>query len=247
MSASTGQQGWIERWDEQQERYVPHREERFALMFDIVERVAGGGALRLLDLCCGNGSISRRALDRFPDASIVAVDRDASLLELGRSSVDERVTWRSADVRDPAWAEGLQPGSFDAVLSATAIHWLQLDEVVRLYRTLADLLRPGGVFANADHMPVSSPDIAGLSRVLLDEWQNVRLDGKEDYFDYWEAMRGDPTLGPLVAERDRTFADQPSGVAGEIAFHREAFLALGFASADEVWRYHADAVLVAVR
>jgi hypothetical protein len=103
------------------------------------------------------------------------------------------------------------------------------------------------VFANADHMPVSSPSVAAVSQTLLDEWQAGRLDGAEDYHDYREALRDDPTLGPLVDERDREFADQPPGVAAPLAFHREALLSFGFGSADEVWRYHADAVLVAVR
>jgi trans-aconitate methyltransferase len=240
-------QGWGQRWDEQQERYLPHREERFGVMLDVVEHLCGDGELRVLDLCCGIGSIGRRVLERFPEASIVAVDRDASLLEVGKSILGERVAWRQADVRDPSWAEGLEPGSFDAVLSATAIHWLQPDDVARIYRLLASLLRPGGVFANADHMPVSSPAVAELSQTLLDGWQAEQLKDAEDYYDFREAMRAEPALGAFVDERDTSFEDQPPGIAAPLAFHRETFLALGFQSADEVWRHHADAILVAIR
>jgi trans-aconitate methyltransferase len=240
-------QSLVARWDAQQGRYLPGREERFQTMLDVVERIAGPSGLRVLDLCCGTGSISRRVLDRFPDASIVAVDMDPAHLELGRRTLGERVEWLDADLRGSEWAAGLEPGSFDAVLSATAIHWFQPEEVVALYRTLAELLGTGRVFANADHMPVSSEPIAALSQELLDSWQEAQLAEGEDYYDYRDALREDPTLRPLVEEGDRRFADKPTGVAASIAFHREALAMAGFSTADEVWRHHADAILVAVR
>ena len=159
---------WVERWDAQQERYLPYREERFRIMLDLVARAADGGRPRVLDLCCGTGSISRRVLERFSDASILAVDMDPAHLELGRRTLGDRVEWLDGDVRGRGWAEGLQTGSFDAVVSATAIHWFQPEEIVTLYRILSRLLREEGVFANADDMPVSSPRIAALSQELLD-------------------------------------------------------------------------------
>jgi SAM-dependent methyltransferase len=237
----------LERWDAQQERYLPHREERFQTMLDVVERNVGGSALRVLDLCCGPGSISRRVLDRFPDASILAVDMDPAHLELGRRTLDGRVEWLDADLRSRDWASALEPASFDAVLSATAIHWFQPEEVVVLYRALAELLKEGGVFANADHLPVSSERVAAVSQELLDSWQEDRLAGGEDYYTYRDALRDDTTLRPLVDEGDRRFADKPPGIAAPVAFHREALQVAGFATADEVWRHHSDAILVAFR
>jgi trans-aconitate methyltransferase len=238
---------WIERWDAQQERYLPYRDERFEIMLEVVESQTGPDEPRLLDLCCGMGSISRRALERFPRASILAVDMDPAHLELARRSLGERVELRDADLRGPEWAAGLESGSFDAVLSATAIHWFQPEEVVVLYRTLAQVLREGGVFANADHMPVSSPQVAALSQQLLDGWQATQLAQGEDYHVYRDALREDPTLRSFVEEGDRRFADKPPGVAAPRDFHREALLAAGFRTADEVWRHHADAILVALR
>jgi SAM-dependent methyltransferase len=237
----------LDRWDAQQERYLPHREERFQIMLDLVERTTDGPEPRVLDLCCGPGSISGRALERFPNASILAVDMDPVHLELGRRTLGERVEWRDADLRGSEWAEGSEPGSFDAVLSATAIHWFQPQEVVGLYATLARLLRQGGMFANADHMPASAPQIAALSQSLLDTWQAERLAEGEDYYGYRDALRDDPTLRPFAEEGDRRFADKPPGVALPVGFHREALLAAGFREVDVVWRHLADAIVVALR
>ena len=58
---------------------MPEREERFAVIADVVEVVAGGRP-RVLDLGCGPGSLSVRILDRLPAASVVAVDADPVLL-----------------------------------------------------------------------------------------------------------------------------------------------------------------------
>jgi SAM-dependent methyltransferase len=237
---------WVTRWDEQQQRYLPHREERFRIMLDVVERLVGS-APRVLDVCCGTGSITRRVLERFPEASVVAVDMDPAHLELGRRTLGDRVDWRDLDLRRPEWADDFEQGSFDAALSATAIHWFQAEEVVGLYKALARLLREGGVFANADHMPVGAPEVAALSEELLEQWQDEQLAEGEDYHDYRDALREDEELHALVVEGDRRFENKHPGATAPEAFHRASLGVAGFRTADVVWRHLADAILVAVR
>jgi hypothetical protein len=127
------------------------------------------------------------------------------------------------------------------------MHWFQLEEVVALYRALAGLLREGGVLANADHLPVSSERVATVSQELLNRWQEAQLAEGVDYYTYRDALRDDATLGALVDEGDRRLADKPPGIVASVAFHREALRVAGFATADEVWRHHSDAILVAFR
>ncbi len=76
---------WIERWDAQQELYMPDREERFTALIDAVEEGAGRPDPLVIDLGCGPGSLSVRLLDRLPEANVVAVDADPLLLGLGRA------------------------------------------------------------------------------------------------------------------------------------------------------------------
>jgi trans-aconitate methyltransferase len=118
---------WQKRWDAQQESYLPDREERYAAMLDAVA-VAAGDAPRVVDLAGGTGSITRRVLARFPRASSVVVDLDPALLAIaaGTFDGDARVRVCAADLSDPAWTGtlGEPPASFDAVLTATALHWL---------------------------------------------------------------------------------------------------------------------------
>lgn len=144
---------WQQSWDRQQEWYMPDREERFRVMLDMVEAVVGPKP-RVLDLACGTGSITDRLLKRFPEATSTGVDLDPALLAIaeGYFDGDERVTFVTADLKDPAWAARLPHDSYDAVLTATALHWLHSEPLTALYGQLAGLVRHGGVFMNADHM-----------------------------------------------------------------------------------------------
>lgn len=239
--------GWVDRWDRQQERYLPHREERFAFMLDVIAHTCDDPAPRVLDLCCGNGSISRRLLERFPAARVLAVDVDPVNLEIGRRTLGDRVEWREVDLRSDAWAEELTPRSFDTVVTATAIHWFLRDDVARLYGHLAAILRPGGVFLNADHMPVSSPAIAEISRDLLGAWKQERLAGAEDYATFREATASDPALAELALESGRWLSEKPPGEELPLEWHRAELLAAGFREVEEIWRHHTAALLVALR
>lgn len=244
---------WAARWERQQNGGLPGREERFRLMLDVVGKQRGGGALRLLDLCCGPGSIGARALARFPQASVVATDIDAWTVEMGRQTVGRdypgRITWLEADLRQDGWDADLEPGSFDAVLTATAVHWFQPEDQVRLYRQLAALLAEGGLFLNADHFPTGAPTLDPLAKALLKAQQDEHFaqSGMENWYAYWDAARAEPAFAALLDERDRRFGNRPPAPYKTIAFHREALLAAGFREVSEIWRYYEDAVLVALR
>src|SRR3954452_2080769 len=152
-TAGTDWQAWQESWDRQQECYIPDREERFRVMLDMVEALAGT-APRVLDLACGTGSITARLLRRFPDATSTGIDLDPALLAIARGTFegDDRVTFVEADLKDPDWPARLPYGTYDAVLTATALHWLHSAPLAALYGRIAGLVRRGGVFMNADHM-----------------------------------------------------------------------------------------------
>lgn len=162
-ATGTDWQSWQESWDRQQEWYMPDREERFRVMLDMVEAVVGPEP-RVLDLACGTGSITDRLLKRFPRATSTGVDLDPALLAIARGTFegDDRVTFVTADLKDAAWTERLPHEAYDAVLTATALHWLHSEPLATLYGQIGGLVRDGGVFMNADHMidtgtPASTP------------------------------------------------------------------------------------------
>lgn len=245
--------GWQRGWDTQQEAYLPDREQRLGALLDAVE-AAVGPAPRVLDLAGGTGSITLRLLDRFPDASAVLLDVDPVLLRIAEHTVgtDPRVRLVRADLRDPGWAAAAWAAEpFDAVLTATALPWLSRDRLATLCRDLCGLLRPGGLFANADHLPDRGlPELTERLRELADRRREPLFrDGQAESWEaWWARARRAPELADAVAERDTIF---PAGGHDRWTADHDQHLALlrecGFARAGLIWRGGADAAFAAVR
>ncbi|WP_418959075.1 class I SAM-dependent methyltransferase [Streptomyces tritici] len=248
--AGTDWQAWQDSWDRQQEWYMPDREERFRVMLDMVEAVVGPKP-RVLDLACGTGSITNRLLRRFPEATSVGVDLDPALLAIARGSFDgdRRVTFVTADLKDPAWTEALPHDTYDAVLTATALHWLHTEPLTALYGQLAGLVREGGVFMNADHMiDESTPRINAAERAQ----RHARMDrekaaGVLDWADWWALAAKDPVLAEPTARRFEIYGEHADGDMPSPRWHADTLRAAGFAEARPVWCSPSDTLLLAVK
>lgn len=197
--------GWQRRWDRQQERYLPYREQSLEALVRCVEAVVCGQG-RVLDLACGCGSVTACLLNRVPKLQVVGVDIDPVLLRIARGAFagDARVRWIDRDLRDPRWAADLEPASFDAVVTATALHWLEESVLSRVYCDVAGLLRPGGVLVNADHMPLRSEVLSGAGSRLYAERFEAAAD-REDWDGWWEAISRKAGLADALEERERRF------------------------------------------
>jgi SAM-dependent methyltransferase len=250
MSPYLDAAAWQESWDRQQEAFLPDREERFAAMLDIVEAVAGP-APRVLDLAGGTGSISLRTLRRFPRGTTTLVDVDPVLLTIARASLDDRTAIVATDLRDPAWTTHLPHDGYDAVLSATALHWLDGDRLTALYAEVARLLRPGGVLINADHMP--DEGLPGLSASLRDRARDRRnaryaAGAALSWPGWWDLVAGDGTLAPRYAERKEIFdSTAHNDWTPPAAWHESALRSAGFSEVGLAWRGGTDAAVVGVR
>ncbi|MFD7662213.1 class I SAM-dependent methyltransferase [Streptomyces sp. NPDC059788] len=243
-------QGWQDSWDRQQEWYMPDREERFRVMLDMVEALVGTEP-RVLDLACGTGSISDRLLKRFPKARSVGVDLDPALLAIaeGYFRGDDRVTFVRADLKDPRWTEALPHDSYDAVLTATALHWMHTGPLRGLYGQLGGLVREGGVFMNADHMPDGdTPRIDAAERALRHARQEeAKAAGALDWRDWWDRAAADPVLAAPTAERFEIYGEHADGDTPSQTWHCEVLRESGFGEARAVWRSPSDALVLALK
>jgi trans-aconitate methyltransferase len=241
---------WVERWERQQERYLVDREERFALMLDYAQAQLETAEPGVLDLCCGNGALSRRVLERFPAARLTAVDWDPVHLEIARNTLPERVEIVEADVTEPGWDNTIPPDSVDLVVSATALHWIDDEPLTALYERLAALMAEGGLFLNSDHFPQAEPTIRRLSESQTEAWQEANFrGGKETHAGFHEAAAAASELSAAADLRARRFAEHVSGDhrPRSVEFHRSALREAGFGEVAEVWRHRDDAVLLALR
>ena len=247
--------GWLRRWDVQQEGYVPEREARFTAMFEALAELLPASFVAL-DLGCGPGPLSGRLLARFPEAQAIAVDLDPVLLAIGRGALgtaDGRLRWVAADLASPDWLDALGTTHVDAVLSTTALHWIEPGPLVRLYADLASLLSPGGLLLNGDHLAFGPtlPTLDLLSQRVLDQhWTDAAFAerGIETAEQWWDSLASEPPFASLLTERKAAFAgkerqDSPP----DFDFHAAAIRAAGFREIGTIWQVLSDRVTLAVR
>ncbi len=112
--------------------------------------VLPGRVDRVLDLGTGDGYTLELVLAACPGATGVGVDFQDEMLDRARERFADAP---GVDVVKHDLDRPLPDlGDFDAVVSSFAIHHLVPDRQRRLYGEVFDRLRPGGVFANVEHV-----------------------------------------------------------------------------------------------
>jgi SAM-dependent methyltransferase len=128
---------------------IPHRSAGENVLLEEMPR----SVRRVLDLGSGDGRLLELVLRARPEASGVAVDFSAVMLERLQArfaSPRVQVVDHNLDYSLPSL------GQFDVVVSSFAIHHLEHDRKRALYREIWTLLEPGGVFCNLEHVASAS-------------------------------------------------------------------------------------------
>jgi len=242
---------WLERWDRQQEYYMPDREERFAVIADVVEELADRPDPLIVDLGIGPGSLAIRLLERIPAATVVGVDADPLLRGLAdRAYGSDRLRTVAADLRGDSWFEALElERAPDAFVSTTALHWMNRVPLRRLIARCGAELEPGGIFVDGDHLyeGAAGARLDDLTRHLTARRaRRAGIDRDEDWEAWWRAVDAAPELADLVEERSggfgHTVTDRPT-VHDYLDFLRAG----GFTEAGQVWQVGDDRIIVGIR
>lgn len=204
-------------------RLVPQLELFYGAAAEALGPLAEGPLKRILDLGAGTGLLTATVAKAHPEASFELLDGSAEMLAEAQQRLGEGVL--AVHVQD--MAAGLPEGPFDAVISALAIHHLEDADKRVLFGRIHDVLRPGGVFVNAEQVAGPTPELAQLYEQT---WQRMCR----------ELGASESELGAAIERRRH---DRCTDVASQLDWLAQA----GFAVADCIYKYWEDAVLVAVK
>ena len=150
------------------------------------------------------------------------------MLEQARTRLErfqERAVTVEADLSTPAWLSSV-PGPFDAVVSSFAIHHLPHERKRALYAEILQLLTPGGLFVNIEHVASPTPRIEALFDAAMTEHLFLR-----------RRERGEEVTLEQVY---RDYLNRPDRAANILALVEDqcAWLRqLGFREVDCFWKF----------
>ncbi len=130
-------------------QYERFKDERSRPFFDLLALVGPRPGMRVVDLGCGTGELTREMHRRLGAAETVGIDSSPAMIEKSAAFAGGGLSFALRDV-----AEFADDAGFDLVFSNAALQWIADHE--RLFPRVAALVRPGGRLAvqmpaNHDH------------------------------------------------------------------------------------------------
>lgn len=123
------------------------RERRFKQR--LIERADVKPGDWVLDLGCGTGTLLLMLHRSQPEARLVGVDGDDTILQIARDKASRAGTVLTLAAADAAQLP-FRGGIVDRVLTTLVLHHLQRDHKKRVLREISRVLRPGGELHIAD-------------------------------------------------------------------------------------------------
>src|SRR5688572_24258350 len=123
-------------WDPKQ--YHRFQAERSAPFFDLLSLVEVRPDLKVVDLGCGTGELSRSLADALPNSDVTGIDSSVQMLEKAQAFASPGLRFEQGDQSQLA-------GEWDLIISNAALHWSEnhAELIPYLYRKL----KPGGQIA----------------------------------------------------------------------------------------------------
>lgn len=216
----------------------PNRHKMVEVMIAVLA-ASGLEPRAVVDLGTGTGFLLERLLRRFPSCRAIAIDGSQEMMATAKSrlgTLAERVEFRSGDFRQPE-AFGLKIHSADAVVSAYALHHLNLEEKARTIGYCRRLLKENGWFLNADLVREEDEFLERLTQDMRVSGIVARSQGRDTRF------RNAADTRRFLEDLQRNECDQPQKEADDLRVMREC----GYSHVTLFWKETREVVYGGIR
>lgn len=227
----------VEKYDADMDIMHPNR---FKMVDIVLEFMSfnSDAPLRALDLGVGTGFFTKKFLEKFPNAHVVALDGAASMIESAQSrlgSLVSSVDFVVADFKDLDSA--IDEALFDVVFSSFALHHLTSEEKSQMLAVVLKRLKPEGLFFNADNIIAETADVEKRFQELRVEGIIERAGACDERFKDFANTRA--YLDKMEAAEN----DMPIKLTDELKIMTGA----GFEHVNVLWKEYREVVLYGVR
>jgi tRNA (cmo5U34)-methyltransferase len=154
----------VHEYESLMEKLVPRYKKQHEIIHGLLPENSGD-KIRVLDLGCGNGALSKLVLKKLPQAYVVGFDLTPKMLEAyveNLSSYSGRYELIHGDYRFDSIGN-----NYDIVLAGLTLQHLTWGQRKDFYRLIHDILNPGGLFI--------------INDIIIDEdW-----DTRNEQYDNW--------------------------------------------------------------
>lgn len=223
----------IASYDLDMDVWHPHRKKMAFITGEILP-FKRSEQIRILDLGVGSGYLTYRMIERYPDASIIAVDAAELMIDQAKIRLKThlgQITFKPVTFQELSEKEQDLSG-IDAVVSAFALHHLSHEEKRRLFEFVHSILKPNGWFVNGDIFRSPVPAFEELFRKLQYVGVRERTQRMKDQ---------EKTLDQIASEytaKEKRDGDKLMTVEEEMGLLSEA----GFQKGECFWKEYREAV-----
>lgn len=217
------------------ERYRAFRPAYPQDVYDFLLHHLKSGQTRAVDLGAGSGQATQTLAAYFD--KVIAVEPDARLAGTARLPPNVELEIKTAEAAD------FDEASIDAVISATAFHWM--DQAL-ICANVAQWLKPGGVFFPFAFDAFEMEGEAGaFYRGEFEKWKAFRDRRLVECYNYERALKDSGAFGTVIPYRmtlrHRLPPEQAAGLISTFSFARDHARATG--DAEGYFRFVKDAFL----
>jgi len=197
-------------------RLIPHYSE---MINGLVEAIPfeHSAPIKVIDLGCGTGTISKRIINIFPNAAITCLDIAPNMIEVAKQKMKEYpgTTFQVGDFQNYEFND-----KYNVVVSSLALHHLPTDIGKQNFcKKIFNSLLPNGVFYNGDIIIGSNETIQRMNMTKWKAFLRKNIPDDEIENKWMQTYRNE---------------DYPAKLSDQLKWLEK----IGFSEVDVLWKYY---------